>query len=187
MKISFKDRLRLGRVLSARFWASAPPGAKDAYLLANRLRGRGTRRISASDLEARFMAEIGAVPVSALLVPKPMLSAARNAASQAAAELGSAVPQVRWFHNVKGGKDARGWFCSSFPGSVWISASLSTAKVCSTVRHECQHRADSLVGRPMTEKRARSFAGRYEPPSDGRAWAPRPTDFATPFYTGAWT
>ena len=184
------DRLRLHRAISARILAAAPPGALAAYRLAHRLRGRGSahappaaqrgsQRISASDTEGRFLAEAGAVPVPELLVPAPMISAARNAASQAAAELGTTEPEVRWFRNVKGGQPARGWFCSFLSGSVWISASLSVDKVYSVVAHECKHRHDHLRGYPMTEKAARAFSARYEQPSDGRAFAPRPAEFVS--------
>ena len=108
-----------------------------------------------------------------------MVSAARNAVVQAAAELGSVVPGVRWFHAIQGGQPARGWFCSSFSDSVWISASLAAWEVPSVVRHECQHRQDYLAGRPFDEKAAGEFAARYEI-SDGRAFGPRRTTFVSP-------
>lgn len=191
------DGIRVRGILARRVLSAAPPAALEAYRLADRLRGRGsahappaarrgTRRIRASDTEGRFLAHVGAVPVAELLVPAPLVAAARNAASQAAAELGTTAPDIRWFRNVKGGQPARGWFCSSFSGSVWISASLSVAKVGSVVRHECQHRSDNSAGRPMTEKAARAFAARYEI-SDDRAYAPRPTTFVSPPHAGVWT
>ena len=201
--------------LSQRIWASEPPAALDAFESANRrLRRRGgvgrpqaegkkrgqksvpsetTERGGAAeqvgtDIEGRFMAEIGAVPVAEILVSKNMISAARNAAVQASAELGTSAPRVRWFRNLKGtGQVARGWFCSSFPDSIWIAASLSTEKVPSVVRHECKHRADSLAGRSMSEESAGAFAGRLDQPSDSRAYAPRPTTFLHPPLSGVWT
>ena len=179
--------------LPRRIFASAPPGAVDAFEAANRrLRGRkgkkrGQKSVSSETTEQRFMSEIGAVAVPEILISKNMISAARNAARRASVELGTAEPEVRWFRVLRGGQASRGWFCSSFADVVWISAGLSTAKVPSVVRHESKHRADSLAGRAMTEKAADAFAARFDQPSDGRTWAPRPTTFLHPPLAGVWT
>ena len=205
--MTMPGQLQLIGATSARILASCPPAALDAFEAANRLRGRrGVGRPkktkvgghpssqrqateqAATDTEGRFMSKIRAVPVHEAWVPAPLVAAARNAAVQASAELGTSAPRVRWFRNLKGtGQVARGWFCSSFPDSIWIAASLSTEKVPSVVRHECKHRADSLAGRSMSEESAGAFAGRLDQPSDSRAYAPRPTTFLHPPLSGVWT
>ena len=171
--------------MSQRVLASAPPHAVAAYRAAHRLRGRGggdarEKRSREADPEARFLRHVGAVRVQEPQVAAPLVAAARPAASRAASELGTTEPDIRWFRSVKGGKPARGWFDGAMSGSVWISASLGVQEVPSVVAHESKHRADYLEGRAMTEKAARAFAARYEPPSDGRAFAPRPTQFVHP-------
>jgi hypothetical protein len=109
-----------------------------------------------------------------------MLAAARNSVIQAAVELRQTAPEVRWFRTIRGGKPARGWFDPAMSDVIWVAASLAAFEVASVVAHECQHRADYLAGRPITEKSARSFAARYGPPSDSRLYAPRPTAFFSP-------
>ena len=192
-------------ILERTVFASAPRGADDAYRLADRLRGRGRasprrkrtrgkaaelRRLLSSmassvDVEGRFLRAVGSVPVAELLVSPAMISAAGNAAVQAASELGTTEPEVRWFKTIRGGKPARGWFDPAMSDVIWISASLGVSEVPSVVAHESKHRDDYLAGRPITEKSARRFAARYEPPSDPRMYAPRPTDFFSPPLIGA--
>ena len=186
-------------------FASAPRGADVAYRLANRLRDRGraaprqqrgkaadeVRRLLSSmassvDAEGRFLAAVGAVPIPELLVSALMISTARNSASRAAAELRQSAPEVRWFRNVKGGQLSRGWFDPAISDVVWVSASLAVSEVAAVVRHESEHRDAYLSGRRITEGSARRFAARYAPPSDGRLWAPRQTDFLHP-PAGVWT
>lgn len=141
---------------------------------------RRTHRIHATDAEGRFLRAVGAVPVAEILISPPMVAAARNAAIRAAAELGTAEPDVRWFRTIRGCPPARGWFDGAQAEVVWISASLDVAEVRSVVAHEAQHRADHLAGRAFSEEAARAFAARFAPYSDGRAFGPRPTHFVSP-------
>lgn len=135
---------------------------------------RGMREAVDGSAERRFLRSTGSVPVPDFLVPEWKREAAERHAAHAAGELGTDVPQVRFFRTVKGGRRAGGWYSRLTPAAIWLSADLTLGEIPGVVAHEVQHFHDHLAGRRSSEEAAEKFAAEYTPPDRGiRSRPPR--------------
>lgn len=139
-------------VAAARRWNAQPP--------ASRFRGSEPERVSALDPLARFLIATGVVPIPSSSVRADLVELARLEAARAATELGTTVPEVRWFRRTNSTLEAKGWFTGATPDAIWLSRDdlLRPSQVSGAVAHEAKHRQDHLAGRPLSEAAADAFA-----------------------------
>ena len=74
------------------------------------------------------------------------LAAAEGAAASAAAELGIAVPRVRFYASKD---DGLGRVLDTQDRTVWVRAGLPASEIGPTVRHEVAHLAQRAARRPV--------------------------------------